>query len=458
MKKIIALFMVTIMVLGFTACGEAEHTAKKEGFKDSESISSSEKSSSNDTSEDFQSVSSSEPATSTDSSNDTPSINSSKHSASTESSNDTPSVNSSKHSASTESSKDTPSVNNSQNSSSSSKNENTSSTTSSSTGSNANDNKPPVYNIPKLSKKVKDLPSATVKTFNDSVTQEKQVNTYTYKPARDGRYTFEISEMKSGVYLGVSIFDRLGKEVEDHDYIANGDFIYIDLEGGETYTCKIYQQKEFGSYILNIHEQTATANISAYSAVNDSINFKKQINVYTFVPELDGRYTFEISEMKSGRYVSLGIYDRLEEEIKKSDYVQNGVNSIVVDLKKGETYTVRVYQNKEFSSYTLNIWKQKPVVDIVVTGIVNDSIEFYKQNNLYTFTATGKTHSIEVSNLAKGIVLEVYILNYLEESVGEDSYCVNGNTIKMNNLTAGKQYTIQIIYQKNYGDYTVTLK
>jgi len=317
------------------------------------------------------------------------------------------------------------------------------------------------YNIPALSQSSKDITPATVKTFNGNITKEDQVDVYTYTAVRDGQYTFWFSEMRSGLKLNIHFYNNLGEKIDQWWGRENGESVALDLTEGQTYTIKIDPMDGQGSYNFNIGEQTPTTDVTAYTAINDCHKFAEQENFYTFTPELDGNYAFGITEVKKSIMLNMTIYDRLGEVIDQKTRAENG-DFRIVKLKAGETYTCRVQQEVEVGSYTLNIGKQKETTNIVVRSIVEDSLEFYGQINLYTFTATAETHTLTFSEMKGDVTVKVRVENYLEETVSDRTYCENGDVVKMSKLTPGKQYTIQVCqdysYNDDYGSYTFTLE
>ena len=311
-------------------------------------------------------------------------------------------------------------------------------------------------NIPALSQNILDIPPANIQMISGNMSAENQVDTYLYTALRSGTYTFEFSEVKAGVSLKVGIYNRLGETIAYPYSMGNGDNVTVYLEEGETYTCKVMQSTKLGSYILSIGEQTDTIDVSSFSAINDSTKFKKQENIYTFVPEYDGRYTFEFSEVRAGVLLKMGVYNHLGETVAYPYNMGNNDN-ISLDLKKGETYSIIVSQSNNYGTYTLNIGKQKAMNEITVGTKVNDSVEFDEQINIYTFTATSTTHSLEFSNMNNDLSLKVYVYNYLDEQVTMRFSCSN-DTISINQLTPGQTYTLKICQSNNFGSYTFILK
>ena len=90
--------------------------------------------------------------------------------------------------------------------------------------------------------------------------------------------------------------------------------------------------------------------------VSDSLQFTSQRNRYLFTAPGDGRYRFEMAELRNNAGVYLSAYNYLGETIA-GQYTQNG-QGLTLNLAGGQTYELRVRQNNGFSPYTLIIAKQ----------------------------------------------------------------------------------------------------
>jgi hypothetical protein len=313
-----------------------------------------------------------------------------------------------------------------------------------------------VLDIPKLAKNTKSLSAATVKKYNGNITSSGQIDSYTYTPPRDGKYTIWLSEVRSGVSFGMYLYNRLGERIT-YDYSAsNGEYITAELKKGESYTIKINQYSSTGTYILSIGEQTATFNASAYSMISDSIVFQNQVNVYEFSPERDGRYTLWFTEVKSGISFSLYIYNHLGERVTYDNSASNG-EYITADLQQSETYTIMISQYSGSGTYQLNIGKQKITIPIEKRLTVKDCIEFQGQENCYSIPLKeGENLQLSFGGMENGTSLNVRILNHLGEKVVGDSYLSNGEKLILANATADT-YRIIVDQQSGFPSYTMTV-
>ncbi len=297
-------------------------------------------------------------------------------------------------------------------------------------------------------------------SVKDSIEYTDQRNVYSFTVPQDGRYRFELSGVHSGTDFELLIIDALGETVASDRYCCNGEGVTVkDLHAGETYEIQIRQETGFGDYALDIGYQKQTVDISALSALTDSIEYTDQRNVYTFTVPLDGRYRFEISGLISGADVELCMFNGLEERIAEDTYCLNGEGITVKGLKAGETCTVQVRQEQGLSSYRLLIGMQKETVDVGRGCVVNDSIEYTDQRNVYSYTASGDgALKVSALNMSGGMAVELCVFNDLKEQVAGDSFCTNGESVKLTGLTSGSNYEIQVRQEDGTGPYSLMIE
>ena len=311
--------------------------------------------------------------------------------------------------------------------------------------------------IPALAVNVKNVPVATIKTFNGNITKDGQEDIYTYTAVRDGVYTFSLSEMRADMIVSFAIYDRLGERLINDYSAENEDYLSLELKAGETYTCRVAESVNMGNYILSIGEQPATVDISNYSAVNDSVEFTKQTNVYTFVPQRDGRYTLAFSDVRASIILGISVYDRLGAKISNDYSAENG-DYLALDLNGGETYTIEVKQSVDCGNYTLNIGKQKATTNLTVGKGVVDSLEFDRQINVYTFTATAANHTLIITDMNRNMALDMRMYDNLDARVGASYGCGNGDVISVSDLVPNQVYRIEIAQSVSVGSYTLTIQ
>lgn len=294
--------------------------------------------------------------------------------------------------------------------------------------------------------------------ISDTIEYKDQRNVYTFVAPIDGRYRFEISGLQNGTDVALYMFNNLGETLTSDTYCCNGEGITVkDLKAGAEYEIQVRQDSGFSSYSMAVGYQKETVDISDLSQLSDSVEYKDQRNVYTFTVPVDGRYRFEISELRSGTDVSLYMFNSLGETVASDTYCCNDEGITVKDLKAGETYEIQVRQDSGLSGYKLFIGYQKIPVDIDVFSNVFDSMEYTDQRNVYILSPdfSGKIR-VGMSELQNGVSVTLYAFNYLDESIDSDTYCVNGDYISFE-VTAGNTYEIQVRQDSGLSSYNLTI-
>lgn len=301
--------------------------------------------------------------------------------------------------------------------------------------------------------------AADVIRYSGNIGAEDQEDWYSFTAPYEGRYRIDVSGIQSGTDVRLYLYDELGDVVTSDTYCTNGEGITgKGLEAGKTYSIKVKQDSGYSSYSLAIGMQKAPIDLTGYTAISDSIEFIDQRNVYYFSVPLTGRYRFNMSEIYSGTDVELYIFDSLGNTVASDTYCTNGDGITVRDLQTGAIYEIQVRQDNGFSGYKLSIGYQKSTVDISDYTIVNDSIEYTDQRNVYSFTVpVDGRYRFELSGMTGGTDVELYMFNYLEETVASDTYCTNGDGITVKDLKAGETYEVQIRQDNGFSSYTLSI-
>jgi len=309
---------------------------------------------------------------------------------------------------------------------------------------------------------------AQIDTYNGSLTIEDQVDTYFFTPSVTGRYRFEISGLTSGTDHKVNLVIKNSGDgiVDSTSYgIMNGNGLTIkNMQAGETFQVQVKQYTGLDSYTLSIGNQKETLDVTGYTVVKDSIEFKDQRNVYSFTPPITGRYRFEITNLTKGsdHEVNLLVYNSGGGEEASTSYgIMNGDGLTIASMQAGQTYEIQIRQYSGIDSYNLNIGYQKDSLDITGFNIIADSIQYRDQKNIYFFTptVTGR-YRFEISNLTKGSSNEVnlYVWNSRGGEEGSTSYGVmNGEGLTIKDMQAGETYQIQVRQYSGYDMYNLNL-
>ena len=310
--------------------------------------------------------------------------------------------------------------------------------------------------------------AAQIDVYNGSITIEDQVDTYFFTPSVTGRYRFEISGLTEGTGHKVNLVIKNSGDgiVDSTSYgITNGDGLTVKgMQAGETFQIQVKQYTGLDSYTLSIGNQKESLDVTGYTVVKDSIEYRDQRNVYLFTPPITGRYRFEISDLTKGsdHKVNLFVYNSGGGEEASTSYgIMNGDGLTIASMQAGQTYEVQVRQYSGYDSYNLNIGYQKDSVDISGYNIVADSIQYCDQKNVYFFTptVTGR-YRFEISNLTKGSSNKVnlYVWNSRDGEEGSTSYGImNGDGLTIKDMQAGETYQIQVRQYSGYDMYSLNI-
>jgi len=313
--------------------------------------------------------------------------------------------------------------------------------------------------IEKLPQNPLSITGAEIAVYNGNISSEKQTDEYPFTAQYDGRYRIEISGLYNDTNVELHLCDENGEDIDYDTYCENGEGITAkELLAGHNYTVKVVQHRGLSDYSLAIGMQKETSDITGYTVVSDSVEYKDQRNVYTFRVPVDGRYRLEMSGMQSGTKVELYMFNELGETIDYDSYCENDEGITVKDLKAGDEFQIQVRQKNEFSSYNLNIGYQKETVDITELSMVSDSVEYKDQRNVYTFKVpVDGRYRFELSGMQNDTNVELYMFNDLGETVESDNYCKNGEGITVKDLKAGDEYTIQVRQKSDFSDYNLKI-
>ena len=312
--------------------------------------------------------------------------------------------------------------------------------------------------VPSAKPLVKVVSGVEFITYKSSITYKGQKDEYAYTAQNDGLVRIDISELKSGIYVDLYVYDRLGEEVVFRDYCKNNSGVSIPkAKAGDTYRIQVRYNNEFGDYVLTIGQPKPVIDVTSFKEVRDSIQYTEQYNYYTFTPSVDGLYRFDLNNMQSDFYVRLYLYDRLGYEVSAHEYcANNGITG--TNLKAGEEYKIAVEYVRGFGDYSLVIGRQNPTVDISGLTEISDRITFKEQKNVYSFTAPSDGDCrFDITEMKSDVHVGLYVYDRLGYEVVSHGYCSNNSGITLNGMKSGETYKIVVVYITGFGDYTLTI-
>lgn len=308
-----------------------------------------------------------------------------------------------------------------------------------------------------------DMSITSATEVTDSIEYTNQRNVYEFIPSVNGTYRFEMAELVSGVKVNMSVYNAGNEKESGTSYgIENGEGITIEnMVAGETYKIYVEQYNSYGSYKLLVgHQKEIVGDVAAFTAVQDSIQYTDQRNIYQFIPPIEGRYRFEMSGLISGNQVNMFVYNQAGEQVEGTSYgIENGGGLTVLGMVAGETYQVVIKQYSGYSPYKLKIGKQKAYTEVGSPEKISDSVEYTEQRNVYLFTPLYEgDYRFKVSGLTSGVKVNMRIFNEGEEQVDATSYGVeNGFEMKLEKAVAGETYQVQILQYEGMSDYILEI-
>jgi hypothetical protein len=199
--------------------------------------------------------------------------------------------------------------------------------------------------------------AARIEILGGTVSNNGQKNVYPFTAPIDGRYRFEMAELRNNARVSLYVFNYLGETMASTSGGNGSGLTLNELVKGQTYEIQVRQSSGFSSYNLIIGQQKETVNVYGVDRINDSTQYTDQRNVYSFTAAIDGRYRFEMAELRNNARVSLYVFNYLGETIASTSG-GNGSGLTLNELVKGQTYEIQIRQTGGFSGYKLNIIKQ----------------------------------------------------------------------------------------------------
>lgn len=280
-------------------------------------------------------------------------------------------------------------------------------------------------------------------SLHDELTFAEQQNQYEFHAPVSGRYRIDCLNRTDGINVTVEIYDSNGKRVLKE---TNGG--YLDMEQGVVYLIKVIYSSGACEYDLNLSIPDEIIDISAEEyLIADEISFENQINTYSYVAPVSGKYHFECSDRTNGYDVELRIYDANNKRILRDK------NDGTVELEKDVKYRIEVEYGSELCTYNLAIGVPKEIQNISVeSSSISDELTFTDQVNRYMFKPenSGKYH-IAANNRTNDYKVEIFVYDSNEKRI-----------LRVQNegsaeLEAGTLYRIEVQYVDNLCSYVLEI-
>mgnify|MGYP002638384269 CR=1 FL=1 len=284
----------------------------------------------------------------------------------------------------------------------------------------------------------------SARRFSGYISENSQTNEYTFTTPRSGRYNFAIEDMMATASARMRVYDSKDNRVID----TYNDSAYADLSGNATYRIVITHSDGESSFNLVIGQQKKTIDISNSSAIYDQVSYVNQKNVYTFTPQISGRYRFDITEANANLDFRFMMWNDKEENLVNT--YDDGFYQV---LEAGQTYEIQIRQYDGIGSYCLKVGFQKPETDITGYTVINDSIEYTDQKNVYFLTApVSGRYRLDITETNANNTYRLMAWDHLENNI-LNTY-ESGAYLDLNK---GETYEIQIRYYEGFDKYTLNI-
>lgn len=295
--------------------------------------------------------------------------------------------------------------------------------------------------------------------FQGEMENENQEDSFKYIPTRDGIYRFEITEMYAERQVHICICDSGGGTIEENNWIGNHDGITTrDLIPDNEYTIKVKQARNYSPYTLSVYSQAETVEVSGTKELKDEIIFTDQENMYSFVPQLDGRYRFEIDQLYAEKKLSLFILDEGKGTVKSETWIGNGEGITIDSLQTNQKYTIVVQQTKGFSPYCLKIGYPSVPKRLQIGEAVEDSIEFTDEIDTFIFIPPKDgVCSFTISGLQTDRKVSLFLTDEGGGTITSDTWLGNDQGIKTDQIHYGNTYYLKVEQSKGFSPYNVTV-
>lgn len=239
-------------------------------------------------------------------------------------------------------------------------------------------------------------------------------------------------------------------------FAAALELVYAELAKYPDDAVLIGYVKEICAGRQNQHSEEAALNIEGAKFVPAKGTAVKDGEAKTFPLSFTvaGTYSIRSSEMVKDLRILVQVCDDKGHDIR-SEYLYND-QEFTFQLTENKSYSLVVSPNRGEGEYLLTIGKPKETANITEYVIVNDSIEYDEQKNVYLFTpdVTG-LYRFSVSNMRNGFSVQLTVKNHLNYDVvpvKEDTELTIDQGLTFE-LTAGQTYHIYVSQKKSTGAY-----
>lgn len=285
--------------------------------------------------------------------------------------------------------------------------------------------------------------------INGSITYTDQKDIYYYIAPIDGYYRFDLDISNTNNNYKFSIYDSKEQQLRYCTYTTYNDHgVNVQLKENAKYRIEITQDYRLCDYSIRIGVPTVPTYISDNS-VDGKMSFIGKEDTYYYDAPTTGRYIFKLSTDNTNSNYKFKIYQSNKTEIRSTSYYQEKNKNTLINLQKGEEYTVIIEQDYLLSSYAISIIP--PAEPISITGnYFSGSFEYKDQYFTYQFSVDQSgTYSIDFEQPSLDFVIETDVIECSTGNTVKTSRIYRGNESFYAQLEAGKQYYLRVFYDSD---------
>lgn len=190
--------------------------------------------------------------------------------------------------------------------------------------------------------------------------------------------------------------------------------------------------------------------------IKDRITEKGESKFYEYTSEVEGWYRFELSGVPNNIWFNMYLYNENMEELNKNTGISNG-SGITHYLEENTKYNICVEQRDNVGSFTLEIGKAKPIVEVSDYSEVSDKIQFTGQRNYYEYNSTSDgMYRFELSEVPNNIYFDMFLYNEDWEELDKNTGISNGRGIS-HYLEENTKYYISVRQRDSVGSYIMKI-
>ena len=278
---------------------------------------------------------------------------------------------------------------------------------------------------------------------------------YSVKAVQSGSCVWEFTRMESALKVQLAVRGPDGEQIVNEKGLVDGSKAYCDLEKDKIYTVEVTASEGEGGYVLLLGQNKAVVDISAYDSVTDSLEYKGQLNGYTYIPDTTGAHRFEVDCDSADLTIRLEIYDRKNSKAGGGE-VKDG-DSFAAEMTAGEKYRIEASDSGKSGEYTFTIGKPEASEDVTGRYIICGAVTYPGQKKSYTFKAVEPgQYRFTVGNMEGAGRVKMYLYSALGDKISGSDELGNGDSFTAE-LTEGQGYQLQLTQSSGTGEYMITV-